>query len=228
MAISHNTFYPQIFTGGVKTYPGHEPSAIQKTEVSTPLQLTKEGFSNDEQADRRFHGGVDRALCHYPREHYDYWETQYPTSNSFRPAAFGENLSTYGLTEENAFMGDIYQLGEAIIQITQPRSPCYKLNYHFAIPDLSQKLQESTYCGWLYRVITEGVVMPDAELKLLTRLSNLSVKRAIEIAFLEPFSEATTEQLLSCPGLSASWTQTMQKRLLTQKIESFERRLFNP
>lgn len=212
----------------MKSFPEHEPSAIDKYKMHAPQMLTKLGFIDDEQADHRFHGGIDRAVCHYPAEHYDYWQVRYPESNRFIFTAFGENLSTRGLTEENAFMGDIYQLGDAIIQITQPRSPCYKLNYHLAIPDISQKLQETTYCGWLYRVIVEGEVAPNDSLKLLSRTSALSVKRAIEIAFLEAFNEENTLALLSCAGLSSSWTKTMQTRLLTQRVESFERRLFNP
>ena len=216
-----------LFAGKTKNYPAHEPSAIAKSRLSQPQRLTTLGIEGDEQYEKRFHGGVDRALCHYPIEHYDYWHQQYPAlTQYFVTPAFGENISTKGLTEETAFMGDIYQLGEAIIQITQPRSPCYKLNYHLKIPNLSLLMQETSYCGWLYRVIKEGQISPDSEMTLLSRPGKLSVKRTIDIAFNEPFHEENTLILLSSPGLSTSWTRTMQNRLLTKTIEPFNFRLF--
>ena len=216
-----------LFAGKTREYPDHEPSAIAKQPLTTSTRLTSLGFTGDEQYEKRFHGGIDRALCHYPSEHYAYWITECPQSAPlFIAPAFGENISTTGLTEENAFMGDIYQLGDAIVQITQPRSPCYKLNFHLNTPDFSEKMQASTRCGWLYRVIKEGDVSPEAQLKLLTRPGNISVKEALNIAFNELFDNHRTIVLMSSPGLSTSWVRTMQTRLITQKIEPFGPRLF--
>ncbi|WP_149806576.1 MOSC domain-containing protein, partial [Salmonella enterica] len=76
--------------------------------------------------------------------------------------ACGENLSTNGMTEHNVFIGDIYRWGEALIQVTQPRSPCFKLNFHFAISDMALLMQNSGKTGWLYRVIAPGKVASDA------------------------------------------------------------------
>ena len=223
----HDIQLLNLFAGKTQDYPEHEPSAIAKSMLSEARFLTTLGIEGDEQYEKRFHGGVDRALCHYPIEHYDYWHQAYPELRSlFVTPAFGENISTRGLTEENAFMGDIYQLGETIIQITQPRSPCYKLNYHLQIPNLSLLMQETAYCGWLYRVIKEGNIAPNSQMILLSRPGNLSVKRAIDIAFNEPFSEENTLILLSSPGLSTSWTRTMQNRLINKTIEPFSFRLF--
>ena len=217
----------KLCAGKTQEYRDHEPSAIAKLPLTKPTQLTNLGIFGDEQYEKRFHGGIDRALCHYPSEHYSYWQMQYPElSHLFKAPAFGENISTLGLTEENACMGDIYQLGDAIIQITQPRSPCYKLNYHLQIPNLSQIMQDTAYCGWLYRVIKEGMIAPDSTMTLLSRPGTLSVKHAINIAFNEPFNEESTLILLSSPGLSTSWTRTMQNRLLTKTIEPFHFRLF--
>ncbi len=217
-----------IYVGKTESYTSLEPSAIVKRPTTQALYLSTFTFEGDEQADPKHHGGIDRAVCHYPYEHYAYWQTRFPNNSDFQKApAFGENLSTVGLTEENAFMGDIYQLGEAIIQISQPRSPCYKLNDHRREAKLSKIMQETTYCGWLYRVIKEGKVPQNSPLTLLSRPGNLSVKEALSIAFLEEFSEKRTLLLLSSPGLSTSWVRTMQNRLLTGKRENFNYRLFN-
>lgn len=126
--------YPvNVFTGKVREFEGSRPSAIAKVQVDGELTLTDLGLAGDQQAEKKIHGGPDRALCHYPREHYQHWKTEFPEqADLFVAPAFGENLSTEGLTEKNVFIGDIYRWGDALIQVTQPRSPCFKLNYHSA------------------------------------------------------------------------------------------------
>ncbi len=132
--------YPvDVYTGKIQAYPEGKPSAIAKIQVDGELMLTELGLEGDEQAEKKVHGGPDRALCHYPREHYLYWAREFPEqAELFVAPAFGENLSTDGLTESNVYMGDIFRWGEALIQVSQPRSPCYKLNYHFDISDIAQ------------------------------------------------------------------------------------------
>lgn len=220
--------YPlQVYVGKVRDFPGSRPSAIEKFQVDGELMLTSGGLDGDSQAEKTIHGGVDRALCQYPREHYAEWRREFPEQAEFFSApAFGENLSTEGMTERNVFIGDIYRWGEALIQVTQPRSPCYKLNYHSGISDLSQLMQDSGRVGWLYRVITGGTVSADAPLELASRLSDVSVYDAAAIAWHLPFDDDEYYRLLSAAGLAVSWTKTMQKRRISGKIEDFSRRLF--
>ena len=150
--------YPvNVFVGKVKDYDGSRPSAIGKVQVDGELTLGDLGLEGDEQAEKKIHGGPDRALCHYPREHYAHWVLELPQqADLFCAPAFGENLSTEGLTEKNVYIGDIFRWGEALIQVTQPRSPCFKLNYHFAVSDMAQLMQNSGKTGWLYRVVAGG------------------------------------------------------------------------
>ncbi|KAG6335372.1 hypothetical protein ID866_3709 [Astraeus odoratus] len=155
----------------VREYDGSRPSAIAKVQVDGELSLTELGLVGDQQAEKKIHGGPDRALCHYPREHYQHWKTEFPEqADLFVAPAFGENLSTEGLTEKNVFIGDIYRWGDALIQVTQPRSPCFKLNYHFGIQDMSAQLQNAGKTGWLYRVVQAGQVSADAPLELASRV----------------------------------------------------------
>ena len=175
---------------------------------------------------KSYHGGPDRALCHYPREHYAHWREQFPAqAEQFCAPAFGENISTEGLTEHNVFMGDIFRWGEALIQVTQPRSPCFKLNYHFAIEDISVLMQQSGRCGWLYRVVSPGAVSGDRPLELAARNSDVSVAEAIAIAWHMPFDAEQYRRLLAVAGLSASWSKTMLTRLAEGRLEDFNRRL---
>ena len=215
-----------VFVGKVRDYQGSRPSAIAKLQVEGELMLTETGIAGDEQAEKSYHGGTDRALCHYPREHYAHWAQMFPQQAAlFCAPAFGENLSTSGLTEKNVFIGDIFRWGDALIQVTQPRSPCFKLNFHFGISDMSTQMQSSGRIGWLYRVIAGGHVSAQAPLELVSRVSDISVYDAAAIAWFQPFDDEQYHRLLAAAGLSASWTRTMQKRRLSGKIEDKSRRL---
>ena len=220
--------YPvNVFVGKVRDYDGSRPSAIGKIQVDGELTLGDLGLEGDEQAEKKIHGGPDRALCHYPREHYAHWARELPQqADLFCAPAFGENLSTEGLTEKNVYIGDIFRWGGALIQVTQPRSPCFKLNYHFAVSDMAQLMQNSGKTGWLYRVVAGGRVSSDAPLTLVSRLSDVSVHEAGAIAWQMPFDDDQYHRLLSAAGLSVSWSRTMQKRRLSGKIENNSRRLW--
>ncbi|EJX9071075.1 TPA: 6-N-hydroxylaminopurine resistance protein [Escherichia coli] len=189
--------YPvDVYTGKIQAYPEGKPSAIAKIQVDGELMLTDLGLEGDEQAEL------------------------------FVAPAFGENLSTDGLTESNVYIGDIFRWGEALIQVSQPRSPCYKLNYHFDISDIAQLMQNTGKVGWLYSVIAPGLVSADAPLELVSRVSDVTVQEAAAIAWHMPFDDDQYHRLLSVAGLSKSWTRTMQKRRLSGKIEDFSRRLW--
>ncbi|PLR35226.1 MOSC domain-containing protein [Chimaeribacter coloradensis] len=218
--------YPQVFIGPVRAFDTMPPSGISKRAAEGRILLTPLGLEGDEQAETRFHGGPDRALCHFPREHYAHLSQQFPQqAEHFQPPGFGENISTLGLTEQNVFIGDIFRWGEALIQVTQPRSPCYKMGIHLGVTQLSHYVQQSGRCGWLYRVLSPGYISDGQPLALLTRNSEVSVAEAISIAFNQPYDEEQYRRLLSAAGLAAAWSQKMQARLESRKIEDFSRRL---
>ena len=219
--------YPlQVYIGKIREYEGSRPSAIGKYQVDGELKLTELGLEGDQQAEKVIHGGPDRALCHYPREHYAHWVQEFPEqAELFTAPAFGENFSTVGLTEKNVFIGDIFRWGDTLIQVTQPRSPCFKLNYHFGVSDMASQMQASGYCGWLYRVVMAGKTSTETSLELVSRVSEVSVAEAIGIAWHMPFDDEQFHRLLSAAGLSTSWTRTMQKRRLSGRIEDNSRRL---
>jgi MOSC domain-containing protein YiiM len=135
-----------------------ESSAIDKASLSGSVRIGFLGIEGDEQADPRYHGGPDKALHHYPADHYAHWATlavDHPLLNA--PGAFGENISTHGLTEDQVCIGDRMRLGSAILEISQGRQPCWKQGVRMewtALPALMVKERRS---GWYYRVIEEGV-----------------------------------------------------------------------
>lgn len=146
-------------------------SGIDKRPVAGPIQVTRMGLAGDDQADRRHHGGPDKALHHYPAEHYEYWRSELPgKATLFVNGGFGENLSTRGLTEATVCLGDVWRLGGALLQVSQGRQPCHRLNLRFDLPDMVERVRESGRSGWYYRVLEEGIAEPGDCLVLLDRI----------------------------------------------------------
>jgi MOSC domain-containing protein YiiM len=170
-----------LLAGKGRPFARGENSAICKSPLEGPITLGFLGIDCDEQADPRYHGGPDKALHHYPFDHYAAWSAIATDTGGLEAlGAFGENVSTLGWTEETVCIGDRFRLGTALIEISQGRQPCWKqgvrLNWD-ALPELMVKHRQ---CGWYYRVIETGVAQAGDELVLLERpLPDWAVKRVI-------------------------------------------------
>ncbi|WP_430520710.1 MOSC domain-containing protein [Aliivibrio sp.] len=216
----------RIFVGKVEQVFGLT-SAINKHQTSSSLYLSEQGLEGDECAELKFHGGAERALHHYPAEHYLFWQIKYSESVSkWAAPGMGENISTLGMNEENVCIGDQYQWGEAIIEVSQPRSPCYKLNQRWDVADVSTSMQQLSRCGWLYRVIKSGMVDSNSRLTLITREENaLTVKQVCDIFFGDPLNKEALLSLQAINKLSINWQRTIQTRLTSGKLENWNFRL---
>ena len=214
-----------VFRGKVKKFHGIE-SAIEKTAIDYSVYLFLEGLQGDECADQKNHGGYDRALHQYPFEHYVYWRQKYELDSDWQIPAMGENLSSIGMTEDTVFIGDRYQWGQAIIEVSQPRSPCFKLNKRLGIEEFSVHMQEVSRCGWLYRVITSGMVSVSQPLELIDRVPNaLSVRQACELYFGDPLNRTGLLLLQKQKRLAESWQKKIRQRLATGELENWNFRL---
>ena len=134
-----------------------QQTGIFKYPVSEPLRLGKTGVENDTIANRKVHGGVDKACYLFSAEQYPYWKELYPNVD-WDLGMFGENLTVAGLDEGTARIGNIYQLGTALVQISQPREPCYKLGVRFGDQQILKQFISHGYPGTYVRVLKEGVV----------------------------------------------------------------------
>lgn len=211
--------------------PNGEPSAIDKHPAVWPLRLTATGFEGDEQGDPRHHGGPDKAVHHYPGEHYAAWRLELPElqAERFRVGAFGENLGTVGLTEANVCVGDIFRLGAALIQVSQARQPCWKLNLRFGHPDMSRRVQERARTGWYYRVLETGEVAPGAALHLLDRPHpDWPLARLLWHLYSDPLNVSALADMAALSNLSTSWRELARRRLASGQIEDWLRRLKTP
>lgn len=142
-------------------------SAIGKEPVAGPVRLTAEGVEGDVQADRRVHGGVDKAVYLYPREHYPLWEEF--LGRELAPGALGENLTSTGFLEEELHIGDQVEVGEALLQVSQPRLPCVKLAARYQRADLPKAFTEAGRPGIYFRVLREGRIRAGDEGRVIVR-----------------------------------------------------------
>ena len=149
-----------VLTGKIVLFTDDgETSAIAKTAAEEPRAVGFLGVEGDEQADLSVHGGSDKAIHHYPRDHYDWWREQLPERTQFGHAgAFGENISTRGLTESDVCIGDRFRLGTALVEICQGRQPCWKQAHRLGDKRVVSMMVKSGRSGWYYRVIEEGRV----------------------------------------------------------------------
>jgi MOSC domain-containing protein YiiM len=132
-------------------------TGIFKSPVPGPLVLRRLNLYGDHQADLENHGGRNKAVYAYPSEHYEFWRREFPDME-LPWAMFGENLTTEGLSEENACIGDHFRIGEAVVKVTQPRIPCYKLGIRFGRPDIVKRFLASRRSGIYFAVVEEGLV----------------------------------------------------------------------
>ena len=159
-----------VLTGKARPFRGDEPSAIAKLPVAGAVAVGAMGLADDEQADRTVHGGVDKAIHHYPTDHYDWWRAELGDAPLLgAPGAFGENISTLGLDEQSVCLGDRFRLGTALIEVSQARQPCWKLDHRFGVKGVMAKVVASRRTGWYYRVLEPGTVQAGDHLILEDR-----------------------------------------------------------
>lgn len=208
--------------------PRQVPSAIEKVARPGPWTITTEGLDGDTQADAKNHAGPEKAVHHYPHEHYEQWARELPQLAPIlaRVPAFGENISTRGLTEETVCVGDVYQIDSVRLQIAQGRQPCWKLNARFAIPDMAVRVQKSGRTGWYYRVLEPGPIDPGAELRLIDRPQpDWPLARIIELLYARARAFDEIAALADVPQLAEGWRKLAVRRVASRKVESWSRRL---
>ncbi len=158
-----------VLTGQAVPF-GRERSAIAKSPRKGPVPVGWLGLEGDEQADLAVHGGPDKAIHHYPADHYPFWRAEMAGQPLLGAAgAFGENVSTRGMTESEVCLGDRYRLGSALIEVSQGRQPCWKQGHRLSNPGVVARMVATRKSGWYYRVIEPGAVAAGDMIELLER-----------------------------------------------------------
>lgn len=218
----------RLLTGRARPLAGSDAtSAIFKTPVDRPLSLGPDGLEGDEQADRRVHGGREKAVHHYPFDHYAVWREELGDLPPLRAAGgFGENISVSGLTEATVAVGDIFRLGTALVQVSQGRQPCWKLNHRFGVADMSRRVQSTGRVGWYYRVLEAGTVQPDDRLKLIDRVAlDWPLRRIWHALYIDRMNLGELKGIAALDVLAEGWRKYAVRRLESGRVEDWRNRL---
>ena len=198
-----------ICVGLPKPFNGAELSAIVKAPVEGRVKIRAFGIEGDMVADTEHHGGADMAVHHYPGDHYADWNDWLGGHELLAgPAAFGENLMSLGLVETQVHVGDRFRLGTAILEISQGRQPCWKIEHRFQRKGMVARILETGRCGWYYRVIEEGEAAAGDRLERIeTANPEWSVARVFAALYdtANPTSPADLETLANMDRLSEVW-----------------------
>jgi MOSC domain-containing protein YiiM len=187
-------------------------SAILKKQVGGPVWLGAEGLEGDAQADRRVHGGPERAANVYPSEHYEIWRAT-PGLETMSGGGFGENFTTLGLMEDTVCIGDVFQVGEVVVQVTQPRGPCEKLNRLWRSRDLMRRSMHEGRIGWYFAVRQQGSVCAGDSIILLERsFPEWTIARVWALQ-MDPSDKDALRALAEVPALGSDWRASILKKV---------------
>lgn len=186
-------------------------SAIAKEPVDRPLWLSRTGLEGDAVADTAVHGGPEKAVLAGAMARLPFWR-RLLDRDDVGPGAFGENLMFEGVTEDDLCVGDSFALGEAVVQVSQPRQPCWKQARRWRRRDLALQMQRTGYTGWYFRVLEEGLVAPDYELRLLERPQpEWTVTRANQVMHGRPVDLVAAARLSTCHLLTPRWRESLER-----------------
>ncbi len=209
--------------------PRGEPSAIDKQPVSTPLMAHANGLVGDEQGDRRHHGGPDKAVHAYAAANYPLWIAEFPDQAArFRPGAFGENLVVEGITEAGICLGDRWRLGGALLEVSQGRQPCWKLNLRFGRRDMARLVQTTGRTGWYFRVIEPGKIAPGTAALETRPHPDWTLARVSHLLYHDRLNTPALAEFASLPGLPESWRRLAERRLASGRTEDWTSRVATP
>lgn len=188
-------------------------TGLYKQPVSGPIWAGETNLEGDGQADLVNHGGVDKAVCVYSADHFPFWKTTLDLPD-LPLGAFGENFTIKNIVEDNVCIGDIWNIGEATFQVSQPRRPCWKLSRRWRITTLTLQVQQSGRTGWYFRVIHEGNVWTGANCELVNRLHpEWPVSQANRVMHHDKHDVKSTLELSRLSALSKSWQKSLTRRI---------------
>jgi MOSC domain-containing protein YiiM len=194
-------------------------TAFRKEPIITPqVFLTLTGFEGDMVYDKKHHGGNDKAICCYSADRFNHWKKE--LNFDLVPSAFGENLTLVGdaSLEENVFIGDRYQLGEAIVEVSEPRGPCYIIGIRYNYKPFAKLSQDTGYTGYYLRTIKEGNVKPqDSLVHISSHPEKISVMQVNQIRYHDSKNKAELERLVNLNELTLEWREKFE--VLLRKIK---------
>lgn len=221
-----------VRVGRVRTHlwDGREVvSGAVKDAVDGPVRLGTLGLAGDEQADTRVHGGPDKAVLLYAAAHYPRWAADegldLPVGGFFENLTLtGPDEHTPGPDETTVVLGETWRIGTALVQVTQPRSPCYKLAKRWGIPDLVLRVQRTGRTGWYVRVLAEGEVAAGDVVECVDRPAGAPTLAEVgRVMNVDTRDLAAAARLVDAPGLPERWRDKLRARLAGEQQDDSAR-----
>ena len=192
-------------------------TGIFKKPVAGPVAVESLGLAGDQQADLRHHGGVDKAVYGYPWEHYGHWSRELDRED-FIPGQFGENLTTEGVLESEICIGDRLRVGSVLLEVTQPRVPCFKLGIRMRLPGFPKVFLRSGLVGFYFRVLEPGTITAgDAVTLEPSEHVRVSVQEVSRVRFFDSGNKSAIETILKNPALAAVWRRDFEDLLANRR-----------
>ena len=205
-----------LFIGQVQALPvSGRPTAMYKTQIQSPIELGIEGFAGDQHADLRAHGGPEKAVHLYPSIHYAKLAAKFADAAPLLvPGSMGENIATVELNEHDVRLGDVWQLGTALIQVCQPRNPCWKIDERFGCEGMALFIDQHLLTGWYWRVLQPGMVNPTDTLQLHQAASHApTLHQAMTLWRAHPPQIDQLSELAQAPGIAKAWQDKIRQRV---------------
>ncbi|NRD77896.1 MOSC domain-containing protein [Bacillus sp. BRMEA1] len=203
-------------------------SAIFKEPIQGPVWVSKTGLNGDGVEDTEHHGGPEKAVFAYSIGHYTYWHKEHGFSQ-ITQGGMGENFLMEQIWEDTVAIGDTYQIGDAIVQVSQPRQPCWKPARRFKIKTLAILLQNTGRTGWYFRVLKEGFVEEGQTFSLIDRpYPQWTILKCNEVLHGGKQDFAAMRELADCVLLAPGLKETLEKRLAKREIPDISNRVFGP
>jgi MOSC domain-containing protein YiiM len=198
--------------------PRNSPSSIIK-QPHPCLQVVEDGALEDEQGNKKLHGGAQMALHQFALTSYAVLAKAFPNlTEQFIPGSIGENISAPDMTDENVYIGDIYRYGETLLQVSSPRAPCAKINQRYGYKKIDLFILNAGITGWYFRVLEDGKINLDDSITLVDRNNQaISVKTLMHMTKAPEglsFSKTQLEEALHSPGLAPEWQDKLRRKIV--------------
>ena len=201
---------------GSRSYIGEQQQAsgINKVKTDRQLKVTCDGIEGDFIGDKVLHGGREKALHHFPADHYQKLSDTFPSSAEMMvPGSIGENISSLKCVEQDVCISDKFRMGSVILQISQPRKPCWKIDEKYDSGGVATFMHTQGLCGWYYRVLKEGMVTSSDRLELIQREKNApTLKEFLSVTSASRPNPELLEQFTEINGLSEEIIQQLTDR----------------
>ena len=214
-----------VFAGGLGVLqPEGQCTGIFKQRHAGPVRVERHGIVGDQHGDTRVHGGPEKAIHQYAAQNYERLAQAFPDSASQLVAgSLGENISASGLSECNVHIGDVFRVGNAVLQVSQPRSPCWKINHRFDAEHMSMFVAKERITGWYYRIVEPGFIEAEGRIELLERhTERFSIDQFWQVQLAHRPVIDDLFALAAAQGLAEDW-----KRRLSERAKYLQKRADN-